>query len=173
MEWYIVRAQANRERKVSERILKEADKGELNGVIGRVVVPMEKVFAAKDGKKTQRDKVMFPGYIFVETSAIGELKQVIKKIDGATGLLTDRAGNVQVVAENEVNRMIGLHEENRNKNFSDIFSVGDEVTVIEGPFASFKGNIDFIDKEKGKLKVNILIFGRLTTVELDETQIRK
>ena len=173
MEWYIVRAQANRERKVSERILKEADKGELNGVIGRVVVPMEKVFAAKDGKKTQRDKVMFPGYIFVETSAIGELKQVIKKIDGATGLLTDRAGNVQVVGENEVNRMIGLHEENRNKNFSDIFSIGEEVTVTEGPFASFKGNIEFVDKEKGKLKVNILIFGRPTTVELDETQIRK
>ncbi len=101
MEWYIVRAQANRERKVSERILKEADKGELNGVIGRVVVPMEKVFATKDGKKTQREKVLFPGYVFVETSAIGELKQVVKKIDGATGLLSDRAGNIQIVSDQE------------------------------------------------------------------------
>ena len=66
MEWYIVRAQANRERKVSERILKEADKGELNGVIGRVIVPMEKVFATKEGKKVQREKEMFPGYDFVK-----------------------------------------------------------------------------------------------------------
>lgn len=173
MEWYIVRAQANRERKVSERILKEADKGELNGVIGRVIVPLEKVFGTKEGKKVQREKVMFPGYVFVETSAIGELKQAVKKIDGATGLLTDRAGNVQVVKDDEVNRMIGLHEENKEKSFSDIFSIGDEVTVIEGPFASFKGNIEFVDKDKGKLKVNILIFGRPTTVELDETQIRK
>jgi len=72
MEWYIVRAQANRERKVSERIIKEGEKGELTGVIGRVVVPTEKVFLTKDGKKTQREKVLFPGYVFVETSAIGE-----------------------------------------------------------------------------------------------------
>ena len=173
MEWYIVRAQANRERKVSERIIKEADKGELNGVIGRVIVPMEKVFGTKEGKKVQREKVMFPGYVFVETSAIGELKQAVKKIDGATGILTDRAGNVQVVTPAEVNRMIGLHEENKEKNFADIFSIGDEVTLIEGPFSSFKGNIEYIDKEKGKIKVNVLIFGRPTSVELDETQIRK
>ena len=173
MEWYIVRAQANRERKVSERILKEADKGELNGVIGRVIVPLEKVFGTKEGKKVQREKVMFPGYVFVETSAIGELKQVVKKIDGATGLLSDRAGNIQIVSENEVNRMIGLHEENKTKSFSDIFSIGDEVTVTEGPFTSFKGNIEFIDKEKGKIKVNVLIFGRPTSVELEDTQVKK
>jgi len=158
MEWYIVRAQANRERKVSERLLKEGEKGELSGVLGRVVVPLEKVFATKNGKKTQREKVLFPGYVFVETSAIGELKQVVKKIDGATGLLSDRAGNIQVIPENEVSRMIGLHEENKAKEFTDIFSIGDEVTV---------------DKERGKIKVNVLIFGRPTSVELEDTQIRK
>ena len=173
MEWYIVRAQANRERKVSERILKEADKGELNGVIGRVVVPMEKVFATKDGKKTQREKVLFPGYVFVETSAIGELKQFVKKIQGATGLLSDRAGNIQVVPESEVNRMIGIHEENKTKSFSDIYSIGDEVIITDGPFTSFKGNIENIDKEKGKVKVNVLIFGRPTSVELEDTQVKK
>lgn len=173
MEWYIVRAQANRERKVSERLLKEGEKGELSGVLGRVVVPLEKVFATKNGKKTQREKVLFPGYVFVETSAIGELKQAVKKIDGATGLLSDRAGNIQVIPENEVSRMIGLHEENKAKEFTDIFSIGDEVTVAEGPFASFKGNIEHIDKERGKIKVNVLIFGRPTSVELEDTQIRK
>ena len=173
MEWYIVRAQANRERKVSERLLKEGEKGELSGVLGRVVVPLEKVFATKNGKKKQREKVLFPGYVFVETSAIGELKQVVKKIDGATGLLSDRAGNIQVIPENEVSRMIGLHEENKAKEFTDIFSIGDEVTVAEGPFASFKGNIEHIDKERGKIKVNVLIFGRPTSVELEDTQIRK
>jgi len=87
--------------------------------------------------------------------------------------LSDRAGNIQVVSENEVNRMIGLHEENKTKSFSDIFSIGDEVTVTEGPFTSFKGNIEFIDKEKGKIKVNVLIFGRPTSVELEDTQVKK
>lgn len=173
MEWYIVRAQSNRERKVSERIIKEGEKGELSGIIGRVVVPTEKVFATKDGKKTQREKVMFPGYVFVETTAMGELKQVVKKIDGAIGLLSDRAGNIQMVASHEVDRMIGIHEENKTKSFTDIFSVGDEVIVIEGPFTSFKGNIEHIDKERGKLKVNVLIFGRPTSVELEDTQVKK
>ncbi len=156
MEWYIVRAQSNKEKKVSERIIKEGETGELSGIIGRVIVPTEKVFSTLDGKKKQREKVLFPGYIFVETSAIGELKQVIKKIQGVTGLLSDRAGNIQVVSENDVNRMIGLHEENKNKNFTDIFNVGDEVTVTEGPFTSFKGNIENVDKEKGKLKLMFL-----------------
>lgn len=173
MEWYIVRSQANRERKVSERIIKEGEKGELIGVIGRVVVPTEKVFTTKDGKKTEREKVIFPGYVFVETSAIGELKQVVRRIQGATGLLSDRAGNIQVVPDSEVNRMIGIHEENKTKSFSDIYSIGDEVIVTDGPFTSFKGNIENIDKEKGKVKVNVLIFGRPTIVELEDTQVRK
>ena len=173
MEWYIVRSQANRERKVSERIIKEGEKGELIGVIGRVVVPTEKVFTTKDGKKTEREKVIFPGYVFVETSAIGELKQVVRRIQGATGLLSDRAGNIQVVPDSEVNRMIGIHEENKTKSFSDIYSIGDEVIVTDGPFTSFKGNIENIDKENGKVKVNVLIFGRPTIVELEDTQVRK
>ena len=173
MEWYIVRSQANRERKVSERIIKEGEKGELIGVIGRVVVPTEKVFTTKDGKKTEREKVIFPGYVFVETSAIGELKQVVRRIQGATGLLSDRAGNIQVVPDSEVNRMIGIHEENKTKSFSDIYSIGDEVIVTDGPFTSFKGNIEYIDKEKGKVKLNVLIFGRPTIVELEDTQVRK
>lgn len=173
MEWYIVRSQANRERKVSERIIKEGENGELKGVIGRVIIPIEKTFTLKEGKKIQREKVIFPGYIFVECSAIGELKQFIKKINGATGLLTDRAGQIQVVKEEEVNRMIGIHEQNKNKNFSDIFSIGDEVLITEGPFASFKGNLSSIDKEKGRFKVDVSIFGRITVVELSEFQIKK
>jgi len=173
MEWYIVRSQANRERKVSERIIKEGEKGELIGVIGRVVVPTEKVFTTKDGKKTEMEKVIFPGYVFVETSAIGELKQVVRRIQGATGLLSDRAGNIQVVPDSEVNRMIGVHEENKTKSFNDIYSIGDEVIVTDGPFTSFKGNIEYIDKEKGKVKVNVLIFDRPTIVELEDTQVRK
>jgi transcriptional antiterminator NusG len=69
--------------------------------------------------------------------------------------------------------MIGIHEENKTKSFSDIYSIGDEVTITDGPFTSFKGNIENIDKEKGKVKVNVLIFGRPTIVELEDTQVKK
>ena len=84
MNWYIVRAQSNREKSVSVRIIKDGENGELMGKIGRVVVPTEKSFHLKNGKKVQREKVMYPGYIFVETSSVGELKYYLKAVNGAT-----------------------------------------------------------------------------------------
>lgn len=81
MNWYIVRAQSNREKSVSERIIKDGETGDLMGKIGRVIVPTEKSFHLKNGKKVQREKVMYPGYIFVETNAVGELKYYLKGVN--------------------------------------------------------------------------------------------
>ena len=78
--WYVVRTQSNRERSVSEKILKEVEKGELIGKVSQVLVPMDKSFYVKGGKKVKREKVLYPGYIFIETSAIGELKYFLKGI---------------------------------------------------------------------------------------------
>ena len=110
MKWYIVRAQSNRERSVSEKLLKEAEKGDLIGKVGRVVVPMEKSFFLKNGKKVSREKVLYPGYIFVETNAIGELKYFVRGCNGATGFLTNRTGDIIPLQKNEVDRMIGQQE---------------------------------------------------------------
>ena len=107
MKWYIVRAQSTREKSVSERIIKEGDRGDLMGNIGRVIVPSEKHFHVKDGKKVTREKVMYPGYIFVETNAIGELKYFLKAVNGATGFLTNRIGEIQSLPNAEIDRMLG------------------------------------------------------------------
>ncbi|NDF17521.1 MAG: transcription termination/antitermination factor NusG, partial [Verrucomicrobia bacterium] len=111
MKWYIVRAQSNREKSVSERIIKEGEKGDLMGKIGRVVIPTERSFHVKNGKKVQKEKVMFPGYIFVETNAVGELKFYLKEVNGATGFLTNREKQIQSLSESEVNRMLGIQKE--------------------------------------------------------------
>ena len=74
MQWYIVRSASNREKSVAEKMQKEGETGDLMGKIGRVIVPVEKSFHLKNGKKVQREKVMYPGYIFIETNAVGELK---------------------------------------------------------------------------------------------------
>lgn len=171
MKWYIVRAQANRERSVSERIIKSADKGDLVGKVGRVVVPMEKSFFLKNGKKVMREKVMFPGYIFVETSAVGELKYFIKECNGATGFLTNRAGEVQPLSQSEVDRMLGQHEEMQEKKIESTFVNGEEIKIIDGPFSGFVGAIEEIKDQK--VKVGVLIFGRKTLVELNTLQIDK
>jgi transcriptional antiterminator NusG len=172
MKWYVVRAQSNREKSVSERLIKEAEKGDLFGKVGQVIVPIEKSFFLKNGKKISREKVLFPGYIFIETNAIGELKYFLKGVNGAQGFLTNRAGSVQPLSQAEINSMLGKHEESKVElEPESTFVVGEEVKVLDGPFNGFFGTIEEI-KDK-KVKVSVLIFGRKTPVELGILQIDK
>jgi transcriptional antiterminator NusG len=171
MKWYIVRAQSNREKSVSERIIKDAGK-ELNGKIGRVIVPTEKSFHLKNGKKVQREKVMYPGYIFVETSAVGELKYYLKGVNGATGFLTNRAGDVQSLTQLEVDRMLGIQKQKEESiEMSNQFLPGEDVKVLDGPFAGFVGTIESMKDQK--VKVEVMIFGRKNLVELNALQVEK
>jgi len=171
MKWYVVRAQANRERSVSEKLVKEGEKGDLIGKLGRVLVPMDKSFFMKSGKKVMREKVMFPGYIFIETNAIGELKYFVKGLNGATGFLTNRAGDIESLTKAEVDKMLGQNEESQKKEIGNTFIVGEEVKVLDGAFASFNGFIEEIIGQK--VRVSVAIFGRKTPVELSILQIDK
>ena len=170
MRWYIVRAQSNKERNVAERITSQSEKGDLMGKVGRVLVPTENTFYMKNGKKAKREKVLYPGYIFVETNAIGELKFWLKGLNGASGFLTNRSGEILPLSETEVNRMIGQQEEQKIE-VETPFVIGEEVKIIDGPFSTMLGKIDDINDQK--VKLNVSIFGRVTAVELDIIQIDK
>lgn len=171
MKWYIVKSQSNRERSVSEKIIKESERT-LSGKIGRVLVPLEKNFIVKDGKKVIKEKVMYPGYIFVQTDSIGDLSHFVKGCDGATGLLSNRSGDLQSMKDSEVNSMIGEHiiEEEKIMSTSN-FIVGEEVKISDGPFGGFLGIVESSSDQK--IKVGVLIFGRKTIVELSSSQIGK
>lgn len=171
MKWYVVRAQSNREKSVSQRLIKEAEKGDLQGKLGQVIVPIEKSVFLKNGKKVVREKVLFPGYIFVETNAIGELKFHLKGVNGATGFLTNRGGEIQVLSKDEVNKMLGIYEEAQLVEPESTFVVGEEIKVLDGPFNGFIGTIDEIKDQK--VKVSVAIFGRKTPIELNIMQIDK
>jgi transcriptional antiterminator NusG len=170
MKWYIVRAQSNKERNVAERITSQSEKGDLMGKVGRVMVPTENTFYMKNGKKVKREKVLYPGYIFVETNAIGELKFWLKGLNGASGFLTNRSGEILPLSETEVNRMIGQQEEQKVE-VETPFVIGEEVKIIDGPFSSMLGKIEAINDQK--VKINVTIFGRVTPVELNIAQIDK
>jgi len=169
--WYVVRTQSNRERSVSERILKESEKGELTGKVSQVLVPMEKSFYVKGGKKVKREKILYPGYIFVETTAIGELKYFLKGCNGATGFLTNKSGEIKPLSQTEVSKMIGQQEQAEEVEMENPFVVGEDVKIIDGPFSSMIGTIESISGQK--VKVGVSIFGRKTPVELDMMQIDK
>lgn len=169
-KWYIVRTQANRERSVSEKIIKSGEKGDLKGKIFGVIVPIEKTFSIKAGKKVKKEKVLYPGYVFVQSSAVGELKYFLRECNGATGFLTNRTGDIQPLSQDEINRMIGYVEE-VDQEIENLFIVGEEVKILDGPFQSMVGTISKIDGQRVKLEVTI--FGRKTPIELDLVQIDK
>ena len=172
MKWYIVRSQANRERSVAERITKDGERGDLIGKIGRVIVPTEKSFHLKNGKKVQREKVMYPGYIFVETSAVGELKYYLKSVNGATGFLTNRGGTIQSLTQTEVDRMLGVQKQKEESvAMGNHFVAGEDVKILDGPFSNFIGTIESVKDQK--VKVEVLIFGRKNLIELNALQIEK
>ena len=168
MNWYIIRTQGNKERKVCERIQKEP---ELQKAVSQVLVPMETVVNLKNGKKVVRDKIMFPGYIFVEANSIGELKYFLSGCDGATGFLTERDGSINPMKEKEIKRMIGQQEEQKDMDISDMFIVGEDVSITDGPFDTMIGTIEAINGDR--ITVSVAIFGRKTPMDLNIMQIDK
>ena len=168
-KWYIIRVQGNREKSISERLLKYSQDGELKGKLSEVLSPMKVDFTVRNGKKVKREKALYPGYVFLKTDRAPELKAFFRDIEGISGFISDRNKEPAVLTEKEVNRMIGNHEVEINKEAP--FIVGEAVTIIEGPFNTFKGKIESINGEK--IKVDVKIFGRVTPVDLSMEQIVK
>jgi transcription termination/antitermination protein NusG len=172
MKWYVLRSQNNREKSLSEKLIKEGEVGDLMGKIGRVIVPIENSFYLKNGKKVKREKVKFPGYIFIETNAVGELKYFLKGMNGAQGFLTSRAGDILPLTQLEVDRMIGEQQRVKEEVEVDVkYIVGEEVQILDGPFNTFDGKIEQVNGDK--VKVAVSVFGRITLIELNINQIDK
>jgi len=140
------------------------------------LVPKEKVIQIRDGKKINKEKVYFPGYIMVEANLAGEVPHVIKSITGVIGFLGEKKGGEPVpMRRSEVNRMLGKVDELaiQDENIAIPFTSGETVKVIDGPFNGFDGTIEKVNEEKRKLEVMVKIFGRKTPLELSYMQVEK
>ncbi|MEN9443462.1 MAG: transcription termination/antitermination factor NusG [Bacteroidota bacterium] len=174
--WYVLRAIGGKEKKVKESIETEIANTELKDFISQVLIPTEKVVQLRAGKKINKDRNYFPGYILIEASLAGETAHILRNIPNVIGFLGDeKAGDPVPLRESEVNRILGKVDELAEKSelIENPFLVGDSVKVIDGPFNNFTGVIEEINNEKKKLKVTVKIFGRKTPVELSFTQVEK
>ncbi len=175
-KWYVVKTVSGQELKVKNYIENEAQYHNLADYIGQVVVPMEKVIQIRNGKKYQKEKVHFPGYVMVEASLQGEVPHIVKNIPGVISFLSATKGGDPVpMRQSEVNRMLGKVDELADtiENNSIPFDVGETIKVIDGPFNGFTGSIEKIHEDKRKLEVMVLIFGRKTPLELNFGQVEK
>ncbi|HEX9250608.1 MAG TPA: transcription termination/antitermination protein NusG [Ignavibacteriaceae bacterium] len=169
--WYVVRTFSGHETKVKN--LLEAglvDHENLRAKISDILVPMEKVFEVKDGKKKSKTKNFFPGYILVNADLDNQVKDFILSTPSVMGFL-GTGNNPNPLQAEEVRRIVGrLSQDSTTERMETIFRSGDLVKIIDGPFNNFSGTIEEVNEEKMKIKVMVSIFGRKTPVEIDFTQ---
>ena len=176
MKWYVLRVIGGKERKTVDFLEKEIDRLNMKDFVAQILVPTEKVYQIRNGKKISKEKSFFPGYILVEADLSGEVPHVIRGVNGVIGFLgAEKRGNPLPLRMSEVNRILGKVDElaDTEEEVNIPYIVGETVKVINGPFNSFSGTIEEINKEKKKLKVSVKIFGRKTPVELGYMEVEK
>ena len=175
-KWYVVRAVSGQENKIKAYIENEISRLGLDDFVDQVLVPTEKVIQIRKGKKVQKEKVYFPGYIMVQANLSGEVPHIIKSITNVIGFLGETKGGEPVpMRKAEVNRMLGKVDELsvQDENVAIPFDIGETVKVVDGPFNGFDGTIEKVNEEKRKLEVMVKIFGRKTPLELSYMQVEK
>ncbi|MBK6966688.1 MAG: transcription termination/antitermination factor NusG [Bacteroidales bacterium] len=173
-KWYVIRAISGNEKKVKQYLESEINRLGLRDHISQVLIPTEKIYQVRKGKKISKERNYLPGYILIEAILVGEIPHIIKNVPGVLGFLGSK-GEPVPLRQAEVNRILGKVDEltEQGEEVSVPFIVGETVTVIDGPFNSFTGVIEEINEEKKKLKVMVKIFGRKTPLELGFMQVEK
>ena len=173
-KWYVVKAISGKEKKVKEYLEAEVNRLGLQSQVSQVLIPTEKIYQIRNGKKISKERNYFPGYVLIEAILTGEIPHIIRNIPNVLGFLGTK-GEPDPLRPAEVNRILGkvdeLSEMGEEGNIPYI--VGESVIVKDGPFSSFSGVIEEINEEKKKLKVMVKIFGRKTPLELSFMQVEK
>jgi transcriptional antiterminator NusG len=174
--WYIIHAYSGFENKVRDQILSDAARLGLEGLVEAVEVPTEKVTEVRRGKKVNSERKFFPGYVLAKLEMNDQVYHLVRNTPKVTGFLGS-SGKPQPISEAEAARILNTRAEadaqqpKARKKAS--FEIGDNVKVLDGPFASFTGLVEEIDFERSRVKVSVSIFGRATPVELDFDQVEK
>lgn len=179
-QWYVVRAIGGKEKKVKEYIEAEVKHRGLESFISQVLIPTEKIYSIRNGKKVSKERVSYPGYVLVEADFVGEIPYILRNVPNVLGFLGDtKEAGKQLLATPlraaEVARILGRVDElSVGDEESEVpFFEGETVKVTDGPFSGFEGTIEAVDQERKKLTVSVKIFGRKTPMDLSFTQVVK
>ncbi|MES2389011.1 MAG: transcription termination/antitermination protein NusG [Bacteroidota bacterium] len=181
LKWYVIRAVSGQEKKVKSYLETEILRQGLEEQIPQVLIPSEKVYEMRNGKKKMREKSFYPGYILISADIThGEAFHTITSIPGVIGFLgnTEKGNPAKIPVPlrlSEVNRILGKVDETEKaeEKRETPFVKGETIKVIDGPFNGFTGTVEEIFEERKKLNVTVKIFGRNTPVELNYVQVEK
>lgn len=175
-KWYSLRVISGKEKKIKERIDLEVERSNWSSFLFQVIVPTEKVYKIRNGKKVIQERNLLPGYILIEATdgkLNGDVAKIISDIPNVIHFLGKETPLPMTQAE--ANRLLGKVDESTEagETMVEPFLVGETVKIIDGPFTDFVGDIQEVNEEKKKLKVIVKIFGRGTEVELNFMQVEK
>ena len=179
LNWFVLRAVSGQEKKIKSYIENEITRQKLTEFVPQILIPSEKIYEMRNGKKRVREKNFFPGYIIISADlSKGEVLHIITSIPGVIGFLGNAQGNSKVpvpLRQAEINRILGRVDEaeHHEEAPSMSFIKGETVKVVDGPFSGFIGLVEEVFDEKKKLNVVVKIFGRNTPVDLSYAQVEK
>ena len=174
--WYIIHAYSGFENKVKDQILTDANRLGLESLVEAVEVPTEKVTEVRRGKKVTSDRKFFPGYVLAKLAMNDDVYHLVKNTPKVTGFLGS-SGKPQPITDAEAARILNTKEEAATAapkaKIKVDYDIGDQVKVLEGPFATFNGLVEELDFDRSRVKVSVSIFGRATPVELEFEQVER
>ncbi|MDP3142509.1 MAG: transcription termination/antitermination protein NusG [Candidatus Omnitrophota bacterium] len=173
MKWYVVHTQTGAEEKVKFNLENRITTAGLKEIIPEVIIPTEQVSEVRSGKKRISHRKFFPGYLIIKMEMSKDSWYLVKTTPGITGFI-GLGNKPSPLTDIEVDNILKRTQDTQVKPSPKVvFEKGEAVRVTEGPFANFNGTIDEINPERGKLKVGVSIFGRMTPVELEYWQVEK
>jgi len=175
-KWYSLRVVSGKEKSIKERIELEIQRNKWDDVVTQVLVPSEKVYKIRNGKKVILERNILPGYILVEAVSSKFSGEIIQTISNVANVIHFLGKNNPIpMSQSEANRMLGKVDDAQEITAAMIepFLVGETVKIIDGPFNDFVGDVKEVNEDKKKLKVIVKIFGRGTEVELNYMQVEK
>lgn len=173
-KFYVLRAISGKENKVREYLEAELKNTDLGEYVSQVLIPTEKTFTVRNGKKVMKERAYLPGYVLVEAALVGEVAHHLRNTPNVIGFLGGSENPVPL-RQSEVNRILGTVDELQEggEELNVPYTVGETVKVTVGPFSGFSGLIEEVNTEKRKLKVMVKIFGRKTPLELGFMDVEK
>jgi len=169
--WYILHTYSGYEQKVTQILRQRVTSFKQEDKFFEILIPTEKRMRIRGGKRFSKEEMLFPGYIFIKMILDDNSWVVARETQGATGFVG--VGDKPTPVVNKEVKAIKQYLLAEKPKFKVSFSAGEAVKIIDGPFVDFLGTVESIDKEKGKLKVMVSVFGRETPLELDFLQVRK
>ncbi|MBI2595380.1 transcription termination/antitermination factor NusG [Candidatus Daviesbacteria bacterium] len=171
-KWYVVHTYSGHENRVANALKQRIESEHLENKILDILVPTQEKIEIRAGKKERVKEKIFPGYLMVKMILDDNSWLAVRTTPGVTSFVG--IGNKPTpIPESEIKSIVTFMTQGAAPTFKDVFLPSDTVKIIDGPFADFIGKVDTVDKEKGKVRILVSIFGRETPVELDFLQITK